>query len=401
MSRLSPGVILLAFFGLLTGLAVIYGLKKSYEQKPTAAAPPKTQNVLLAVDDLPAGRSLRNSDFLSLKMTPEQIAKTNWPKIMMADGRQLLGRILKKSVSKGLPFSPDVFYPEGTEPDISEKLRPGFKAMPIEVPVVGIPNTMTPGNWVDVLFRSKPTKEEPIPEVTKTLVESAQVLAIGSNASPGVFKPISNKKSESMVIMLSVSGEQARMLKVVEGHGTFSLVICAPPAEWEASQNGGKTSGQNVTLADVLGFPPETKEPEPEPEPQPIKTEVYRRGARQVLTFAPDGSRISGATSPSRPPTPNTKPSKSAPPQNITKNDATDWLPQFLPEPHDSEVEESGISKPSDASIPAEEDPREDEAEPGRDAPQDLLPNPWYHASPQHTSTNLNILSEHSHAVVA
>jgi len=290
LNRLSPGIILLGFFGILTGLAVIYGLKKSYETKPKVAAQPKATSVILASSDLPSGRALKNSDFYTVNLTPEQLAKKKWPSLMMADGRQIVGRILRNSVSKGMPFSPDIFYPEGTEPDITEKLRPGFRAMPIEVPVVGIPSAITPGHWVDVLFRSKPTKEETFPEVTKTLVESAQVLAVGENAAEGVYKPI-NAKLDNVVIMLAVTADQSRMLKVVEGHGTFSLVLCSAPVEPDGIAGIESTGPKNLTLAEVLDFPPAPEPIVPALPPEPTKTEVFRRGRRQVLTFTPDGTR--------------------------------------------------------------------------------------------------------------
>lgn len=334
MNRLSPAVMLLGFFGLLSCLAVAYGLKKSYEQKPKSIVTPKPQTVLLSANDLPQGRPLRNSDFYSLNMSPQAIAKKKWPALMMADGRQLVGRILKHQLPKDSPFSPELFYPEGTEPDITEKLRPGHRAMPVEVPIVGIPSTMTPGNWVEVLFRSKATKDDSMPEVTKTLVETAQVLAIGDNAAPGVIKPL-NTKLDSLVVILAVSADQAKMLKVVEGHGAFSLVLCAAPVEPVPTLASKPELTRNLTLADVLDLPPIVEPPPPEKPPEPSKSEVFRRGQRQVLTFSPDGFRTTTGSQPPAPPKGNKadpKGPQTSPPQIPGINDRSNLPISTLPD---------------------------------------------------------------------
>lgn len=287
VNRVSPGLILVAFFGLLSILGVWYGIKQSQRKEVAAAKPTKPlQKVLLAATDLPQGRAIRNSDFVQVSFNDEQFAKRKWPLFLMVDGKQLMNRVLKKPLRRGDPFEPDCFYPEGTGPDISERLAPGHRAFPVEVPVAGLPARMVPGNWVDVIFRTEPKKDAEYPEVTRTLIHSVEILAIGDVATVGAVTLI-EKKEDKVVVMLAVSMEQAEKLKVVEGHGSFSLSLCAAPALLppESNETIVRPVG-NLTLASVLELPdPPPAETAAKPAP-PLKSEIFRRGRRQVLTFS-------------------------------------------------------------------------------------------------------------------
>jgi Flp pilus assembly protein CpaB len=290
VNRVSPGLILVAFFGLLTMLGVWYGIKQSQRRESVAKPAKPLQKVLLAAMDLPEGRSIRNSDFVQVSFTDEQLAKRKWPMFLMVDGKQLINRVLNKPLRRGEPFDPDCFYPEGTGPDISERLRPGYRAFPVEVPVPGLPARMVPGNWVEVIFRTEPKKDSEYPELTRTLIDAVEVLAIGDVSTVGALTSI-QKKEDKVVVMLAVTGEQAEKIKVVEGHGSLSLSLCAAPVSAESdvppsSELGRPTS--NLTLASVLGLPdPPMPEEAAKPAP-PMKSEIFRRGRRQVVTFSSD-----------------------------------------------------------------------------------------------------------------
>jgi len=288
VNRVSPGILLIGFFGVLTGLAVIYGLKRSWEQqKPVSVvAKPPMRSVLLASSDLPEGRAIRNSDFFTLSLTNEQFAKREWPVLMMANGKQLLNRILQKPIKKGQAFEIDAFYPEGTGPNVADRLQPGLRAVSLDVSTSGVPNQAVPGNFVDVIFRSDPTKDQTIPEVTRTLFTGVEILGIGDNSTIGL-RPTLDRKADFQTVILAVSAEQAMRLKATEGHGILSLTL-----RQESELDKPNLSVGSLSLAEVLDLPPPPEPLPPVVEPMPMTTEFYRRGKRQVNTFSPDGLTV-------------------------------------------------------------------------------------------------------------
>ncbi len=285
MQRITPAILLIVFFAILIGLAAVYGMNRFLARPaPTPVAKEKLQADVLASIDLPVGRVVRSSDLMNLQLTREQFAARRWPEIMMADGKQILNRVVKRPIKKGEPFSPDSFYAEGTGPDIAERLAPGLRAVPLLLPISGIPNAAMPGSLVDIIFRTSPTKDLSIPEVTRVLIQGVEVLAIGDNRTLGLMSS-SNAKAENHSVILALSSEQAMQLKVAEGHGEFSLVLR------NREEPSGSSITADLTLRELLDLPPPVVPPVPA---APFVAEIYRRGRRETLTFGPAGL-ISGA----------------------------------------------------------------------------------------------------------
>ncbi|WP_254512710.1 Flp pilus assembly protein CpaB [Anatilimnocola floriformis] len=285
MRQISPGTLLLLFFAGVIGLGAAYFVRKSLQKPapPPIVAKPKepVYLVIMASVDLPPGRVIHSGDFMNVRYSQAQYVARKWPAVMLADGKQIVGRTLKKQLKKGDPFEPDSFYPEGTGPDISELIEPGLRA--VTVNVLGdssFPAQAMPGSVVDVIFRAKANPEQRIPEVTRTLMERVKILAIGNNATPGIQGGI-DPKSEAQAVTLAVSPHQATILKVAEGHGDLTLALRgSSDAEVDALN-------PDLTLSQLLRIPPEP--PPPAPPPPPFVAEVYRHGQRQTLTFKPTG----------------------------------------------------------------------------------------------------------------
>lgn len=283
MRQVSPGTLLIVFFAAVVGLGGVYLVRKSMQQPAPAppVAKPKelTQLVILSAVDLPSGRVVHSSDMMNVRYSQTQYVARKWPAVMLADGKQIVGRTIKKPLKKGEPFEPDSFYPEGTGPDIAEQIEPGLRA--VTVTVLGassFPLQATPGSAVDVIFRAQADPKQRIPEVTRTLMERVRILAVGSNSTPGIQGGI-DPKSESQTVTLAVSPEQATILKVAEGHGDLTLALRGN------SDTDVDAIDMDLTLSQLLRIPPE-----PPPPPPPFVAEVYRRGQRQTLTFKPNGA---------------------------------------------------------------------------------------------------------------
>jgi pilus assembly protein CpaB len=285
VNRIGPGFLLIVFFAILAGLAGVYIWRKNSQVAVVAKpAPPKPIVVVVASIDLPSGRVVHASDFASVSLSQKELNERakDWPAMRMVDGRQILNRRIKNPVKQGQPFSPDTFYPEGIEPDLTEKLEPGMRAFSISFPAEGFPTKVTPGVMVDVLFRTKPEKNSDLPEISRTLVERVQILAIGNNATFGSIGLVTSKvDTNDRTITLAVTPQQALVLKTADGHGEFSIALRG------SDDDVGARISLDLTLRDIFDLP------EPEPEPTPFVAEVFRRGKRQTITFDPKGNFVS------------------------------------------------------------------------------------------------------------
>lgn len=281
MQRLSPGVLILGVFAILFGLVAAYGVKKYLSQEPVEVAapePPKVEpiQVPVALVNLPAGRTMMESDVTVLMMTKEEVAKAKLPRIFFAKVPQIVGRTLREAVKAGQAFEPSVFYPEGTGPDVTESLKPGERAVTIPFQNDTVDSTFVrPGTVVDVLFRTSPDLRGDVPDATVTLLSRVRVLAVAEQTLPGSVPKQDNQDAgaravRNQTVTLAVNQTQARALKVADGRGIFTLALRNPKDETVAD-TGGPT-----TLPGLLGM----KEPQ-----RPFVSEQYRRGQHYTMWF--------------------------------------------------------------------------------------------------------------------
>ncbi len=278
MARISPGTMTAAIFAILVGLAGAFAVRQYLKEAPAVAQPepeaPRTYYVPTASTDLVAGRQLTVNDITVVGMTWEQLQNSEYAdQPFMQDTRQIAGRVLRGEISKGSSFLTTDFYPEGMGPGIAEHLRPGQRAVTVAIENVGaVEGYARPGTLVDVLFRSAPDPTRP--EITITLLEAVDVLAVGQMTVPG--HEISGAQSESTqktTVTLGVTPEQAKALKVVEGRGEMTLALRASDDVGQIISIGHQS--RKMTLHQLLGLPDRV-----------TKTmELYKGGEKEVITF--------------------------------------------------------------------------------------------------------------------
>lgn len=283
--RLGPATFVVLVTAVLLGLAGAYGVRQYLKPQPVVVKPPppveppkpKKYKVPFAMYDLPANRKIAISDVTAVELTREEITKRKLPSDTPLDFRYVIGRYLKEPVPSAGHFQVSKLFPAGVEPSLSDLLKPGQRA--VTVPIKSVNATggfATPGTLVDVVFRSAQSvaaKENPIPEVTFTLLDGVQVLALGDSKFPGA--PPSGTVSS---VTLAVSPDQAQMLQVVEGKGELSLALRAVGTKPEPPAVPDK-----MTLEKLLGLTPPTA---------PFTAEIYRGSNKQTLTFDRRGSAI-------------------------------------------------------------------------------------------------------------
>lgn len=302
----STGTLSLALVAIVIGLVGTYAARTVLHNEQPAPPRPQTVTVPLATTDLPAGRTISLGDVGLVPMTREAMKEKNMPlTTMMIAPEQIIGRTLRAPIKQGQPFETTSLYLEGTKPNVAEKLKPGYRAVSLQLPAVR-GGTVVEGTYVDILFRSQPRAAQDdrpaIPETTVVLIEGVEVLAVERpvavqpNSDVMDIRYRSGGPPADPTVTLSVTAQQAKILRTVEGRGEISLV---PRAIDDVVATSPQETDQ-LTLEALLGIGP------PTPDPQPVTTEIYRRGQREVIQFEQD--RRLGVEVVSAPPIPVTDP---------------------------------------------------------------------------------------------
>ncbi len=231
MNRVSPGTMTVVIFAILVGLGGAFLVRQQMNQPKLPPLSdiglktgPKQIVVPIASVDLEKGRELTLHDIVVHRFTPEEFAKSKFAgQPFIGNTNYLFERMLNQDMPKGSLFLPEHFYGEGFGPGVADRLQPGFRAVTVPIQNVGaITGFADPGSIVDVLFRSNPEGERP--SVTMTLLEQVEVLALEKSVLTGKRIEFSNDGT----VTLAVTPAQAKMLKVVEGHGEISLTLRNP-----------------------------------------------------------------------------------------------------------------------------------------------------------------------------
>lgn len=330
MSRITPGTMTVVLFAVLVGLGGAYVVRHHISNQTVVTAPgrpPQPRNdqivVPVALTDLEVGRVVAIGDIGLIRLSQEDYKKSRHANATyLTTAEQIAGRTLKTALKKESAFKPEDLYPAGSAPGIADRLEAGYRAVAVSLKDVGsVHGFARPGSYVDVMFRSTPSGKRP--QVTMTLFERVQVLAINSN----IVKDQRVDLVADGTVTLAVTPTQAKLLKVVEGNGEvslalrreddeFQLIPFDPALERSLSQLGIDTSAmrnvsypataastaskstkrgmaadadsvdgvdrvignaaERVTMDDLIGF---------SAEPPTVSMDVYYGRTKEVLTF--------------------------------------------------------------------------------------------------------------------
>ncbi|MBL9093867.1 MAG: Flp pilus assembly protein CpaB [Planctomycetaceae bacterium] len=304
MARISTGTMTVGIFAVLFGLAGAYALRAALT--PPAAEPPpapRSVPVPLAGIDIPAGRQIAIADMVLVPMTQEDMKSRKYNlETVMLDTNQIVGRIAQSPIKQGEPILTTNLYVAGDGPKLSDKLKPGMRAVTIPIDnLSAVGGSTVEGSFVDVLFRSKKQAPDPvtgrpeIPSTTVTLLENVEVLSVGrmaavdnSGASGELDVRTTNQgrtgasvkgfganyqDANVVSVTIAVSPDQANIVKAVLGQGDMSLAL--------RGEGGlGAVTPNKYTLEGILGL-----------KGQPIakmnRIEIYRGNlTRQNISFS-------------------------------------------------------------------------------------------------------------------
>lgn len=278
MTRISAGTMTAAIFAILIGIGGAYAVRQYMHQPPAPAeqvSTPPTWVVPVAARDLLAGQKLSLDDVIVNRLSEEEFRKSSYADLAyMTNTSQIAGRTLNAPIAKGQVFEPTDFYPEGMGPGVAETLRPGYRAVSVPITDIGsVAGFARPGSIVDVLFRSD--AQEDYPEMTMTLLERVEVLALDDTVLPDALPQDDAQQRGPAVVTLAVTPAQAKALKVVEGRGELALALRNPAeAEDELISLELKRTSARVTLDQLLG-----------PAKRKTQMEIYRAGVKEILEF--------------------------------------------------------------------------------------------------------------------
>ena len=255
MAQINSGTIMLAFFAVLFGLAGTYAIKNARQpvvepQLVEARTLPKLVTVPVASRDIPAGGQIVLDDVALLKMNAKDVRTRVKAKTFMTSPKQIIGKTVLREIKRGSTFDTQDFYPQGKGPGILDRLRPGQRAITINVsPIHALIGFAGPGQNVDVLFhyalntgQGQAATENGLPQpnpnqsrsesatlpnihgATSTIVQNAEILALQKRSLP-TRDATGIGEQEYVSITLAVTPQEAELLRVAGGHGELSLTL--------------------------------------------------------------------------------------------------------------------------------------------------------------------------------
>ena len=170
--------------------------------------------VVVATKDITVGDEL-SRDNIGLTKKPKQEVYAD----SASNVESLIGRKARAAIPVGALVKQEYLVPIVAQIGAVTEIAPGMRGYSIGVTAIsGVAGFALPGNFVDVLVRSKANSEQP---TSKLLLERVRVLAVDQESSmTGEAKP-----KVVNVITLEVTPKQAETLDTAQAAGNLSLAL--------------------------------------------------------------------------------------------------------------------------------------------------------------------------------
>lgn len=228
MDRTSKRLVLLA---VLCALAVGLGVFKFMANLEAMSVTQYTEEVVVATKDI-AARVVVTSDMVRVERIP---IGTRHPRA--ADQvAKIVGQLTTQPIISGEQVLTTRLFSSAQQSGLSYMLASGYRALSISInQKISVAYQVRPGDFVDVIVsyeQANQTRES----TSAIMLESIQVLAVGSEVKAGAAAPASAE-----TITLAVKPDQAERLVWAEDYGKIRLVL-RPVSDSQSVHTPGATA---------------------------------------------------------------------------------------------------------------------------------------------------------------
>jgi pilus assembly protein CpaB len=252
------------------GLVAAY-VGKSLLAKEEAPAKVEIRTIPMAVGEIAPGTTITEGHIGLGRIPADKIA----PDMMLSD-RVVLGRVAKKPIPAGSPFTPDLLYPPGVRPPLD--VTDGMRAVTVDLREASdlVDGQIAPGQYVDVHLTVAGDAGDArlAGGLTLTLFRGVRVLVINSGGG-GMSRGTNS-------VTLELTPKQANVMILAQEKGKITMTY---NPEGKGSGVVDVPEEDRATLDQILGL-----KPLPEPEP-PFVSEHFAAGSRQVYEWQ-NGRRV-------------------------------------------------------------------------------------------------------------
>jgi len=296
---------------IVTAAAATFGIYRVL-QVTKAEAKITTQPVIVALEDIPEGKSI---DRAAVRIA--QWVSGTAPAGAFSSIDSVVGRVTRVDVFKGEVVVPGRLAPNGTGPGLQVKITPGKRASAVRIDDVGgLSGLIQPNSRVDVMVTIRDeTKNQ---QVAKLFMSNMRVLSVGTESN----RTADNRPIAATVVALEVTPVEAERLAIAQGEGRIQLVLrgygdpdsiktegaksadvlaqlrSAPLYKIEAPRpsNGSRKQGTSappvqVAPAPVLQAPaPPVQQATPK-RPDSLTVQIFKAGKEEQKKFQKDSAK--------------------------------------------------------------------------------------------------------------
>lgn len=224
-------------------VAAMFATKLTRPQPTGIARVDGTVQVVTAARNIAPGQEIGAADLILKSIAVDDAPEGTFLQVEQVTGRVAIGQIVR-----GQPIFTGLLAPEGIEAGLQALVPEGMRAITIEVDEFsGLAGLIRPGSIVDVMstLRDRGADEDTL---TRTIVQTVKVTAVGQRVSTIEEKDDDEKKSLARSVTLLVTPEQAERIELAAVTSRPRLVLRSPTDIEDTTSRG-------VTLADLRGRP--------------------------------------------------------------------------------------------------------------------------------------------------
>ncbi len=202
------------------GLALKVGIDTVRTARGAQQPVAKTQ-VWAALSDIPRG-----TEITAEMLTAMPYPSGSLPEGVFEDQEELVGRVPRLVSPAGLPIMETMLAPPGTKAGIH--VPEGYRAVAVKIDASsGVDYHLEPGAFVDVIGSFKVRRDDRQETIAKTIIENAEVAAVGQRVSPSSGEEEEGKNLARTVraVTLFVKPDQVKTLHLAEQKGKIKLSL--------------------------------------------------------------------------------------------------------------------------------------------------------------------------------